>query len=256
MSTTLTPSTPRGRRLRVLVLRGVLRIAWTPDQGDQGPAARAQPRAAGRIVPAVTPRSHSAHGTRVNRLSTVSFRGSGLPCRLSTPALTTLPRRRTRASAPDYARHSGLCWHSWPTWSPASSRSTRPRSSRRCSMQTPSSRRNSVTRWATSMRPPGAGPGQVEQRMGLRAANRDKGLLSPRQDPRPLPQALRGAQGLHIRPGDCGAAHSSGHIRPPAIPELWVAWIDNSAGEAALKKGYGKDMAVNGVLAAGRWRPE
>ena len=47
------------------------------------------------------------------------------------------------------------------------------------------------------------------------------------------------------------------------LPELWVAWIDNSAGKAALKKGYGKDMAVNGVLAAFwamasrmRWSPE
>ena len=47
------------------------------------------------------------------------------------------------------------------------------------------------------------------------------------------------------------------------LPELWVAWIDNSAGEAALKKGHGKDMAVNGVLAAFwalasrmRWSPE
>ena len=45
------------------------------------------------------------------------------------------------------------------------------------------------------------------------------------------------------------------------LPELWIAWIDNSASEAALKKGYGKDMAVNGVLAAFwalamRWSPD
>ena len=24
------------------------------------------------------------------------------------------------------------------------------------------------------------------------------------------------------------------------LPELWVAWIDNSAGEAELRKGYGR----------------
>ena len=47
------------------------------------------------------------------------------------------------------------------------------------------------------------------------------------------------------------------------LPEFWVAWIDNSAGEAALRKGYGKDMAVNGMLAAFwalvsrmQWSPE
>ena len=31
---------------------------------------------------------------------------------------------------------------------------------------------------------------------------------------------------------------------------LWIAWIDNTAGEAALRKGYGKDPKVNGILAS------
>ena len=34
------------------------------------------------------------------------------------------------------------------------------------------------------------------------------------------------------------------------LPQGWLAFIDNQAGEAALKKGYGKDDAVNGVLTA------
>ena len=34
------------------------------------------------------------------------------------------------------------------------------------------------------------------------------------------------------------------------LPQLWIAWIDNTAGEAALKKGYGKDPRVNGIPAA------
>ena len=48
--------------------------------------------------------------------------------------------------------------------------------------------------------------------------------------------------------------------RPP--PD-WLAFIDNTAGEAALKKGYGKDVFVNGMLAAfwgtsamRGWRPQ
>ena len=34
------------------------------------------------------------------------------------------------------------------------------------------------------------------------------------------------------------------------LPQLWIAWIDNTAGEAALKKGSGKDPRVNGILAS------
>ena len=34
------------------------------------------------------------------------------------------------------------------------------------------------------------------------------------------------------------------------LPAMWVALIDNTAGQAALLKGYGRDLAVNGVLAA------
>ena len=33
------------------------------------------------------------------------------------------------------------------------------------------------------------------------------------------------------------------------LPPSWLAFIDNTAGEAALKKGYGKDAFVNGMLA-------
>ena len=47
------------------------------------------------------------------------------------------------------------------------------------------------------------------------------------------------------------------------LPLDWLAFIDNTAGEAALKKGYGKDAFVNGMLAtfwgtAARraWRPQ
>ena len=36
------------------------------------------------------------------------------------------------------------------------------------------------------------------------------------------------------------------------LPTTWLAFIDNTAGEAALRKGCGKDAFVNGVLAA-RW---
>ena len=34
------------------------------------------------------------------------------------------------------------------------------------------------------------------------------------------------------------------------LPERWLAFIDNVAGQWALTKGYGRDPAVNGVLAA------
>ena len=34
------------------------------------------------------------------------------------------------------------------------------------------------------------------------------------------------------------------------LPAMWIAFIDNTAGQAALLKGYGKDLAVNGILAA------
>ena len=34
------------------------------------------------------------------------------------------------------------------------------------------------------------------------------------------------------------------------LPAMWIAFIDNTAGQAALLKGYGRDPAVNGVLAA------
>ena len=34
------------------------------------------------------------------------------------------------------------------------------------------------------------------------------------------------------------------------LPHSWLAFIDNTAGEAALRKGYGKDAFVNGMLAA------
>ena len=47
------------------------------------------------------------------------------------------------------------------------------------------------------------------------------------------------------------------------LPPNWLAFIDNTAGEAALRKGYGKDAFVNGMLAtfwgtAARrgWRPQ
>ena len=46
-------------------------------------------------------------------------------------------------------------------------------------------------------------------------------------------------------------------------PNSWLAFIDNTAGEAALKEGYGKDGFVNGMLATFRgtaarrgWRPQ
>ena len=34
------------------------------------------------------------------------------------------------------------------------------------------------------------------------------------------------------------------------LPTAIIAFIDNTAGQAALTKGYGKDGAVNGVIAA------
>ena len=34
------------------------------------------------------------------------------------------------------------------------------------------------------------------------------------------------------------------------MPETWIAFIDNVAGQCALTKGYGKDPAVNGILTA------
>ena len=41
------------------------------------------------------------------------------------------------------------------------------------------------------------------------------------------------------------------------LPSDWLAFIDNTAGEAALKKGYGKDAFVNGMLATfWAWRPQ
>ena len=47
------------------------------------------------------------------------------------------------------------------------------------------------------------------------------------------------------------------------LPANWMAFIDNTAGKAALKKGYGKDAFVNGMLAAfwgtaarRGWRPQ
>ena len=96
--------------------------------------------------------------------------------------------------------------------------------------------------------------------MGLRATHRRQGVFRPRHDSRQLPQELRGSKGVHLRPGDSGPAHCAVDRH---LPELWVAWIDNSAGEAVLRKGYGKDVAVNGVLAAFwalaskmQWSPE
>ena len=37
------------------------------------------------------------------------------------------------------------------------------------------------------------------------------------------------------------------------LPTNWLAFIDNTAGKAALRKGYGKDAFVNGMLAAFLW---
>ena len=34
------------------------------------------------------------------------------------------------------------------------------------------------------------------------------------------------------------------------LPNDWLTFIDNTAGEAALRKGHGKDAFVNGMLAA------
>ena len=34
------------------------------------------------------------------------------------------------------------------------------------------------------------------------------------------------------------------------LPQFWITWIENAAGEAAMKKGYGKDPRVNGILAS------
>ena len=41
------------------------------------------------------------------------------------------------------------------------------------------------------------------------------------------------------------------------LPREWVAFIDNTAGEAALKKGYGKDTFCQSFGTAARrgWRP-
>ena len=46
------------------------------------------------------------------------------------------------------------------------------------------------------------------------------------------------------------------------LPEDWVAFIDNAAGQGALNKGYGRDASVNGLLPAfwalaarQSWRP-
>ena len=46
------------------------------------------------------------------------------------------------------------------------------------------------------------------------------------------------------------------------LPPNWLAFIDNTSGDAALKKGYGNDAIVNGMLATFRgtaarcgWRP-
>jgi len=36
----------------------------------------------------------------------------------------------------------------------------------------------------------------------------------------------------------------------PRLPPHWIAFIDNVAGQFALMKGYGKDPAVNGILAS------
>ena len=38
------------------------------------------------------------------------------------------------------------------------------------------------------------------------------------------------------------------------LPANWLAFIDNTAGEAALRKGYGKDAFVNSMLRR-CWRP-
>ena len=34
------------------------------------------------------------------------------------------------------------------------------------------------------------------------------------------------------------------------LPSHFIAFVDNEAGKFALRKGYGKDLAVNGILAA------
>ena len=37
------------------------------------------------------------------------------------------------------------------------------------------------------------------------------------------------------------------------LPREWVAFIDNTAGEAALRKGYGKDAFVNAMKLSVFW---
>ena len=63
------------------------------------------------------------------------------------------------------------------------------------------------------------------------------------------PQPDQLMQGLHLRLGDIGQLMATLSLAQ-RLPTSWLAFIDNTAGEAALRKGYGKDAFVNGMLAA------
>ena len=65
-----------------------------------------------------------------------------------------------------------------------------------------------------------------------------------------LPRPLRGPQGVHLRPRDRRPGLAARGLLGLYLPKRWLAFIDNQAGEAALRQGYGKDDAVNGVLTA------
>ena len=86
------------------------------------------------------------------------------------------------------------------------------------------------------------------------------GVLLPRQHF----QEGTGTPHVSQGPGGVRAAHDSLHARRSPAQGMgpWVAFIDNTAGRAALRRGYGKDAFVNAMLsvfwatAARRgWRP-
>ena len=81
------------------------------------------------------------------------------------------------------------------------------------------------------------------------------GLLCTWQSPQVLPPALRRLEGVHLRVEDRGPTHRPDSLRPP-LPSLWTAWIDNTAGEATLKKGYGKGPSHQRLTVRLGWPPE
>ena len=97
--------------------------------------------------------------------------------------------------------------------------------------------------------------------MGLRAGHRRRGGLCYGQVGDELLNALVSRKafiyGLEIAAQILALVAFCHHL-----PTHWLTFIDNTAGQFALHKGYGKDTAVNGMLAAfwilaarRAWRP-